>query len=125
MLTLTQPARPALPLPINRGKTLKNLVLSVDNDAVAWVFHARASGNVTAPIPRGAVLTFQFYDSSGHVLDAPDCGFTYSDALKSRFAYVPVSNKTAAIHLKPVLPLPALSVWSANSSAGKALKSYG
>lgn len=104
MLTLTQPARPALPLPINRGKTLKNLVLSVDNDAVAWVFHARASGNVTAPIPRGAVLTFQFYDSSGHVLDAPDCGFTYSDALKSRFAYVPVSNKTAAIHLKPVLP---------------------
>lgn len=103
MLTLSQTVQLPLVQPAKRGRTLKNLVLPIDYDAVAWVFHACASGDVKVPIPRGTVLTFQFYDSHGNVLDAPDCGFTYSDALKSRFAYVPVSNKPAGTHLKPVL----------------------
>lgn len=74
---------------------------------MGWFFRARAAGPVKQPVPRGAVLTIQFYDAQGRIVDHPGSGLTYSDSLKSRFLYVPVEPAPGpGIRTKPLLPPP-------------------
>lgn len=105
MLILASTVAPASPLPVQRARTLKRLSQTLDTPGQGWFFRARAAGAVKQPIPRGAVLTFQFYDVQGRIVDYADSGFTYSDGLKSRFLYVPVETAPGAgIRTKPLLP---------------------
>ena len=90
MLILTSTAGPSQPAAAQQGKILKQLTQVVANPGVGWSFRARVTGAVKQSEPRGTVLMIQFHDAQGAVLDAPHLTLTYSEALKSRFIYVPV-----------------------------------
>ena len=107
MLTLTRATTSTVPAPVQRGRTLKDLSQKIESDGVGWCLRAQASGPVKQAVPRGAVLTFQFYDAHGNILDSPLSGFGYSDVLKSRFSYVSVEPATGTgVLLRPLLPPP-------------------
>jgi len=105
MLILTSTAGPSQPAAAQQGKILKQLTQVVANPGVGWSFRARVTGAVKQSEPRGTVLMIQFHDAQGAVLDAPHLTLTYSEALKSRFIYVPVEPSSGTgISIKPLLP---------------------
>lgn len=89
----------------SRRKALKTLTIPIETDAQGWILRAHARGSLQQSILRGTVLAFQFYGVDNKVLDAPDCGHTYSAALESRFHYIPVGGPNEkALALRPLLP---------------------
>lgn len=106
MLSLLPPIaaipRPRVP---RSASVIESLVVPINDSVTGWVVKARAQAALSKAAPRGAVLTFQFYDEKGEVLDAPNSGFTYSNSLERRFQYVPVGDDSvAATTLRPLLP---------------------
>lgn len=106
MLTLrAEAATPAPPPKPRSTAVLKALTVPVENAMTGLSIRARAHGKVGKTVPRGAVLTFQFYDQHGMPLDVPHAGFTYSSGLARRFQYVSVGDSTvAATKTRPLFP---------------------
>lgn len=105
MLTLRPSSTVAAPKAPRARAVIETLQVAIENDTTGLIISARAHGKMTKLAPRGAVLTFQFYDENGAPLDVPNAGFTYSSGLERRFQYIPVgSNTVATTKTRPLFP---------------------